>query len=153
MTTPGFESLGLSKKTLALLKKRGFEEPTPIQALAIPLLLGGEGDLVARARTGTGKTAAFGLPLVERLGEPAPHVRALVLVPTRELAIQVHAEIVSLRHGAHPRTVAVSCGQTISLQMRSLERGVGRPACPRDRPGEHGRAGCRRRGFPLDHAG
>ncbi len=124
MTTPDFESLGLSKKTLALLKKRGFEEPTPIQALAIPLLLGGETDLVARARTGTGKTAAFGLPLVERLGEPAPHVRALVLVPTRELAIQVHAEIVSLRHGAHPRTVAVYGGQAISLQMRSLERGV-----------------------------
>ena len=67
MTTPGFESLGLSEKTLALLKKRGFEEPTPIQALAIPLLLNGERDLVARARTGTGKTAAFGLPLVERL--------------------------------------------------------------------------------------
>ena len=124
MTTPDFESLGLSQKTLALLKKRGFEEPTPIQALAIPLLLGGEADLVARARTGTGKTAAFGLPLVERLGEPAPHVRALILVPTRELAIQVHAEIVSLRHGAHPRTVAVYGGQAISLQIRSLARGV-----------------------------
>jgi ATP-dependent RNA helicase DeaD len=124
MATPGFESLGLSDKTLALLKKKGFEEPTPIQALAIPLLLGGEGDLVARARTGTGKTAAFGLPLVEKLSEPAAFVRALVLVPTRELAIQVHAEIVSLRHGAHPRTVAVYGGQAISLQLRSLERGV-----------------------------
>jgi ATP-dependent RNA helicase DeaD len=124
MTTPDFESLGLGEKTLALLKKKGFEEPTPIQALAIPLLLTGEGDLVARARTGTGKTAAFGLPLVERLSEPSPHLRALVLVPTRELAIQVHAEIVSLRHGAHPRTVAVYGGQAISLQLRSLERGV-----------------------------
>jgi ATP-dependent RNA helicase DeaD len=79
---------------------------------------------VARARTGTGKTAAFGLPLVELLSEPAAHVRALVLVPTRELAIQVHAEIVSLRHGTHPRTVAVYGGQAMSLQMRSLERGV-----------------------------
>ena len=124
MTAPSFESLGLSEKTLTLLKKKGFEEPTPIQALAIPLLLTGERDLVARARTGTGKTAAFGLPLVERLSEPFPHVRALVLVPTRELAIQVHAEIASLRHGAHPRTVAVYGGQAISLQMRSLERGV-----------------------------
>ena len=124
MTAPSFESLGLSEKTLALLKKKGFEEPTPIQALAIPLLLTGERDLVARARTGTGKTAAFGLPLVERLSEPSPHVRALVLVPTRELAIQVHAEVASLRHGAHPRTVAVYGGQAISLQMRSLERGV-----------------------------
>ena len=124
MTASTFESLGLSEKTLALLKKKGFEEPTPIQALAIPLLLTGERDLVARARTGTGKTAAFGLPLVERLSEPCPHLRALVLVPTRELAIQVHAEIASLRHGAHPRTVAVYGGQAISLQMRSLERGV-----------------------------
>jgi ATP-dependent RNA helicase DeaD len=124
MNPPTFESLGLSEKTLALLKKRGFEEPTPIQALAIPLLLEGEGDLVARARTGTGKTAAFGLPLVERLFEPADHVRALVLVPTRELAIQVHAEIVSLRHGSHPRTVAVYGGQAMSLQLRSLARGV-----------------------------
>ena len=124
MSDPGFESLGLSEKTLAVLKKKGFEEPTPIQALAIPLLLTGDRDLVARARTGTGKTAAFGLPLVERLAEPSPHVRALVLVPTRELAIQVHAEIASLRHGGHPRTVAVYGGQAISLQLRSLERGV-----------------------------
>ena len=124
MTASTFESLGLSEKTLALLKKKGFEEPTPIQALAIPLLLTGERDLVARARTGTGKTAAFGLPLVEKLSEPSPYVRALVLVPTRELAIQVHAEIASLRYGAHPRTVAVYGGQAISLQMRSLERGV-----------------------------
>jgi len=124
MSTVGFESLGLSEKTLALLKKKGFEEPTPIQALAIPLLLSGDGDLVARARTGTGKTAAFGLPLVERLSEPADHLRALALVPTRELAIQVHAEIVSLRHGARPRIVAVYGGQAISLQLRSLERGV-----------------------------
>jgi ATP-dependent RNA helicase DeaD len=124
MSASGFESLGLSEATLAVLKRKGFEEPTPIQALAIPLLLTGEKDLVARARTGTGKTAAFGLPLVERLSASSPHVRALVLVPTRELAIQVHAEIASLRHGGHPRTVAVYGGQAISLQLRSLEGGV-----------------------------
>ena len=124
MTATDFESLGLGEKTLALLKKRGFEEPTPIQALAIPLLLTGEGDLVARARTGTGKTAAFGLPLVERLCKPAGHVRALVVVPTRELAIQVHGEVVSLRHGTFPRIVAVYGGQAISLQLRSLEHGA-----------------------------
>lgn len=124
MTMPSFESFGLGEKTLAVLKKKGFEEPTPIQALAIPLLLSGTGDLVARARTGTGKTAAFGIPLVERLSEPGKHVRSLVLVPTRELAIQVHAELVSLRHGAHPRTVAVYGGQAIGVQLRSLERGV-----------------------------
>jgi ATP-dependent RNA helicase DeaD len=124
MSATDFESLGLSEKTLTLLKKKGFEEPTPIQALAIPLLLTGEGDLVARARTGTGKTAAFGLPLVERLCKPSDHVRALVLVPTRELAIQVHGEIVSLRHGTLPRLVAVYGGQAISLQLRSLERGA-----------------------------
>jgi ATP-dependent RNA helicase DeaD len=124
MAHSGFDSLGLGDKTLALLRKKGFEEPTPIQALAIPLLLAEGGDLVARARTGTGKTAAFGLPLVELLSEAAEHVRALVLVPTRELAIQVHAEVVSLRHGVHPRTAAVYGGQAISLQLRSLERGI-----------------------------
>jgi ATP-dependent RNA helicase DeaD len=124
MTSPDFKSLGLNEKTLALLEKKGFEEPTPIQAQAIPLLLADGGDLVARARTGTGKTAAFGLPLVERLAVPADHVRALVLVPTRELAIQVHTEISSLRHGASPRIVAVYGGQAIGLQLRSLERGA-----------------------------
>jgi ATP-dependent RNA helicase DeaD len=124
MATNSFESFGLSDRTLAVLKKKGFEEPTPIQALAIPLLLGGEGDVVARARTGTGKTAAFGIPLVERLAGAAPYVRALVLVPTRELAIQVHAEIVSLRSGTCPRAVAVYGGQAISLQLGSLGRGA-----------------------------
>jgi len=124
MQTPSFESLGLGPKTLAVLAKKGFEEPTPIQALAIPLLLSGSEDLVARARTGTGKTAAFGLPIVERFSDPSDHLRALILVPTRELAIQVHAEIASLRHGTHPRLAAIYGGQAMGVQLRTLEHGV-----------------------------
>ena len=85
-----FEELGLSKGTLKVLRKKGFEVPTPIQEITIPAILGGNKDVVAQAQTGTGKTAAFGLPMIELLEENVKHVQALVLTPTRELAIQVH---------------------------------------------------------------
>jgi superfamily II DNA/RNA helicase len=92
-----FESLGLSPAMLETLAKKGFEEPTPIQALAIPRLLVPGPAIAARARTGTGKTAAFGIPLIETLGTDGPIGRtpasALILVPTRELALQVTEEI------------------------------------------------------------
>ncbi len=81
MTTLTFNDFGLSPSLVEALVRKGFEEPTPIQALAIPRLLQGSAHLLAKARTGTGKTAAFGLPLVERLAEPQPKVRAIVLVP------------------------------------------------------------------------
>ena len=97
-----FADLGLGPLALKAIEKKGFEEPTPIQALTIPRLLAPGSDLVARARTGTGKTAAFGLPLIERLSQPQPKVRALILVPTRELALQVSGEIISLRAGEAP---------------------------------------------------
>ena len=89
-----FESLGLAPALLRALSEQGYTEPTPIQAAAIPLVLQGA-DLMAAAQTGTGKTAAFALPLLQRLSEKAQGdgrrpVRALVLTPTRELAAQVH---------------------------------------------------------------
>ena len=92
-----FEELGLSEETLKVLKKKGFEVPSPIQEVTIPAILNGNKDIVAQAQTGTGKTAAFGLPLVERLDEHSRSVQALVLTPTRELAIQVGEEIHSLK--------------------------------------------------------
>ncbi len=119
-----FASLGLKPDTLSAIERKGFEEPTPIQALTIPRLLTDGPDLIARARTGTGKTAAFGLPLVERLSTPTGKVGALVLVPTRELALQVAGEIVSLRSGERPRIAPVYGGASMGEQLRRLAAGV-----------------------------
>lgn len=117
-----FEELGLSGDVRAALDALGYEEPTPIQAEAIPVLLAGK-DVVGRAATGTGKTAAFALPLVERVEREAPGVQALVLAPTRELAVQV-AEAIH-RYGARRvRVLAVYGGQSIDRQIRELKRGV-----------------------------
>ena len=124
MDTPSFESFGLSPETLAALGRKGFEEPTPIQVLAIPRLLKAGPDLIARARTGTGKTAAFGIPFAELLGSSVGRVRALVLVPTRELALQVTAEFSSLRAGPYPRVAAVYGGASIGEQLRRLGSGL-----------------------------
>ena len=84
-----FEDLGLDEATLAAVEKKGFETPSPIQVLAIPRLLEGDANVIAKARTGTGKTAAFGLPLVQTIRKNTGAVEALVLTPTRELALQV----------------------------------------------------------------
>jgi ATP-dependent RNA helicase DeaD len=119
-----FKDLGLGAAALAAIERKGFEEPTPIQVLTIPRLLAAGPNLVARARTGTGKTAAFGLPLIELLSKPQPGVRALVLVPTRELALQVSEEVASLRAGPGPRIAPVYGGASIGEQFRRLGAGV-----------------------------
>jgi ATP-dependent RNA helicase DeaD len=124
MDIPSFESFGLGPAALSALSRKGFEEPTPIQTLTIPRLLKEGPDLIARARTGTGKTAAFGIPFAQLLGEAADHVRALVLVPTRELALQVTAELISLRNGTFPRIAAVYGGASMGEQLRRLGAGV-----------------------------
>ena len=124
MPSPTFSDFGFSAPVLEALTRKGFEEPTPIQSLAIPVLLDGSSHLVARARTGTGKTAAFGLPLVERLSTPGPKVRALILVPTRELAVQVSGEIASFAPGPAPRIATVYGGASMGEQLRRLSRGV-----------------------------
>ena len=119
-----FEDLGLDEIVLDAIKKKGFEVPSPIQVLAIPRLLNGEANVVARARTGTGKTAAFGLPLVQRLREDTGHVRAIILEPTRELAMQTSTEMESFTTGRFPRSMTVYGGSSYSEQIRSLKRGV-----------------------------
>lgn len=119
-----FEELGLSKGTLKALQKKGFEVPTPIQEITIPAILEGGKDVVAQAQTGTGKTAAFGLPMIELLDENVKHVQALVLTPTRELAIQVAEEIHSLKSKKKLSVVPIYGGQSINLQLRSLKKGV-----------------------------
>lgn len=119
-----FDQLGLSESTLKALKQKGFETPTPIQALTIPALLQGQHDIVAQAQTGTGKTAAFALPLIEKLQPGVAHVQALVLAPTRELAQQVAQEIDSLKGSKRLEVVTVYGGQSIVPQLRALKNKV-----------------------------
>jgi ATP-dependent RNA helicase DeaD len=88
-----FESLGIRAEILLALNDLGFTKPTPVQAATIPLLLADEGDMVALARTGTGKTAAFGIPLLERVDPAVKAVQGLVLAPTRELCVQITKDI------------------------------------------------------------
>ncbi|HPN21392.1 MAG TPA: DEAD/DEAH box helicase, partial [Tenuifilaceae bacterium] len=118
-----FRQLGLSEKALEAIQAKGFEQPSPIQKITIPVLLTESGDVIAQAQTGTGKTAAFGLPIIEMLEGQPSGIKALVLVPTRELALQVCDEIISL---AAKRVVvaAVYGGQSISEQQRRIKKGV-----------------------------
>ena len=119
-----FRILGLSENTLHALAKKGFEEPTPIQQKTIPILLKGEVDIIGQAQTGTGKTAAFGLPILEGIKEKSKNVQALILVPTRELAIQVSEELNSFKGEKRLQIVPIYGGQSIEEQLRRLKKGV-----------------------------
>ena len=124
-----FESLGLAPALLRALSEQGYATPTPIQAAAIPLVLESH-DLLAGAQTGTGKTAAFALPLLQKLGvDQAPgkhahHPRALILTPTRELAAQVHDNLRSYGKHLRVRTTAVFGGVGMGGQVQALRRGA-----------------------------
>jgi ATP-dependent RNA helicase DeaD len=122
----GFTALGLNDRLIAALTSLGYEEPTAIQREAIPALLSGS-DVLGQAATGTGKTAAFALPLLHRLGEASDGERAprgLILVPTRELAMQVAEAVHKYARGSGLRVVPIYGGQSIVQQLRALERGV-----------------------------
>ncbi len=116
-----FDELNLSPKTLHALKGAGFEHPTPIQAQAIPHALAGR-DVIGIAATGTGKTAAFLLPILERLGE-RKGTRALVLAPTRELALQIGEELRRFGRGRHVRGAVVIGGVGMAPQTEALHKG------------------------------
>ncbi len=117
-----FENLGLDENLLRSIQKLGFETPTPIQMQAIPALLAGR-DLMGQAQTGTGKTAAFVLPLLQRM-QHGPNVQALILAPTRELAIQVTKAAAQMAQDKALRVMTVYGGQAYSLQIRQLKQGV-----------------------------
>jgi len=122
----GFETFALSPELQKVIKELGYEEPTPIQRETIPHLLAGR-DVLGQAATGTGKTAAFSLPLVERLERSAREpfgTRALVLVPTRELAMQVAEAIRSYGRGRNLLVAAVFGGQELYHQVKVLKTGV-----------------------------
>ena len=118
-----FEDLGLDEITLKAVEKKGFKTPSPIQALAIPRLLSGEANMIARARTGTGKTAAFGLPIMQELRGTRGQVKALILEPTRELAIQTCNEMQSFADGKGPYSCVLYGGASYSTQIKDLRRG------------------------------
>lgn len=118
-----FADLGLSAQTIAAVKAKGFEEPTKIQAACIPLLLKDQVDVIGQAQTGTGKTAAFGLPILEIVDPSVKQVQALILAPTRELAVQVSEEINSLKGDRNLEIAAVYGGASMDLQLRKLRRG------------------------------
>ncbi len=118
-----FEDLGLSYDMLNALSKKGFEEPSEIQRLVIPELLKERTHLIGQAQTGTGKTAAFGIPIIETI-TPDKTVKALILAPTRELANQVSDEIYSLKGDMDIKVQAVYGGASIEQQIKSLKKGV-----------------------------
>jgi len=119
-----FKALGLSDSTLKALKKKGFEEPTPIQEKVIPLFLKGECDIIGQAQTGTGKTTAFGAPLIEKIHEKSGKIQAIILTPTRELAIQVSEELNSLKGDKKLHIIPIYGGQSMTQQLRALKSGV-----------------------------
>ncbi|HEV2855557.1 MAG TPA: DEAD/DEAH box helicase [Thermoanaerobaculia bacterium] len=119
-----FASLGLSEPILKALGEVGYEAPTPIQERTIPTMLAGQ-DLIGQAQTGTGKTAAFALPILEKIDLAVPEVQALVLAPTRELAIQVAEAIHTYsKYVGRVGVLPVYGGQPIQLQLKRLDRGV-----------------------------
>lgn len=120
-----FESLGLSQKITEAVSAIGFETPTAVQAQAIPRLLAGKDDFIGLAQTGTGKTAAFGLPLIQRTDSASPFIQSLVLAPTRELCLQITKEMESFcKNQPGLQLLAVYGGADIGKQIRTLSRGV-----------------------------
>ena len=118
-----FSALGLSEEMLAAVQAKGFETPTSIQRLTIPRLLSGENDIIAQSQTGTGKTAAFGLPILQQIEPSKEGVQSIILVPTRELAVQAAEELLSYNRERLSIT-AIYGGAAMSEQLRRLSRGV-----------------------------
>ena len=124
MSTVLFEDLDLNPQILRAIKEMGFEEATPIQAQSIPAVMSGR-DVIGQAQTGTGKTAAFGIPLLEKIDPKNKKLQAIVLCPTRELAIQVAEEIRNLAKYMHGiKVLPIYGGQEIVKQIRSLKSGT-----------------------------
>ena len=120
-----FEALGLNEQLVQSVTDLGFENPTEIQTKAIPVLLSGTTDFIGLAQTGTGKTAAFGLPSLQLIDGNQRHPQALIVCPTRELCLQITNDIESFKkHSRNIYTEAVYGGASITMQIRNLKRGV-----------------------------
>ena len=121
LEAPSFSSLGLRRDLLEVLEEIGFESPTPIQTALIPVALEGK-DCIGQAQTGTGKTAAFALPILQRLDSSLTTIQALILAPTRELSEQVHSEFRMLARKTKFTSVAIVGGRSIRAQLDALHR-------------------------------
>lgn len=120
-----FDALGLSEEIVKTITEMGFETPTPIQEQAIPILLKGDTDLVGLAQTGTGKTAAFGLPLIELVDSGNKTTQALIVAPTRELSVQITSDLENFSKSIKSlNIVTVYGGASISDQIRKIKRGA-----------------------------
>src|SRR6476659_10076253 len=120
-----FEVLGLEERVIKAIAELGFEKPTAIQEKAIPVLLSGTKDFVGLAQTGTGKTAAFSLPLLQLIDVHEKFPQALIVCPTRELCIQIANEIeLFKKHIRNVHVVAVYGGASIGAQARDIKKGV-----------------------------
>ncbi len=120
-----FKDLGVNKGLLKAVEEMGFVSPTAVQELAIPYLLNGKKDLIALAQTGTGKTAAFGLPCIQHVDRKVKDVQTIVLCPTRELCIQISKDLMKFaKHLDYVKIVAVYGGTSIENQIKSIKKGV-----------------------------
>jgi len=121
--TNEFSSLNLHPQLMQAVSDLGFTTPTPIQSAVIPLMVAGH-DVIGQAQTGTGKTAAFGLPILQSLEPNHPHVQSLIVTPTRELALQVAQAIEEYGRHQNVRVLAVYGGAAYGPQIYELKRGV-----------------------------
>ncbi|MDF2923430.1 MAG: box helicase domain protein [Paenibacillaceae bacterium] len=148
MNESSFASLGISDKYIKRLREEGVLVPTPVQEEAIPVLLSGR-DLIAQAQTGTGKTLAFALPLLQTFDPESPVVQSLIITPTRELAIQITAELRKLAPLAGAHILAVYGGQDVEAQSRKLKGTPAIVVCTPGRLLDH----MRRKTVDLSHVG
>lgn len=123
MTTT-FQDLGISDSIIQSLLLKGYDSPTPIQIQTIPLFLSGDCNIIGQAQTGSGKTAAFGIPIIQNITEKTGHIQAIVLTPTRELALQVCDEMSSFGGMKDLNIVPVFGGQPVPIQLKALARGA-----------------------------
>ncbi len=123
-SVPTFEDLGVSENIINALKAKGFTHPTPIQVKTIPLFMNGDANIIGQARTGTGKTAAFGIPILQNITEKTGHIQAIILTPTRELAMQVSDEMATFGGLPGIGILPVYGGSPIAVQMRALNKGI-----------------------------
>ncbi|MDB4656095.1 DEAD/DEAH box helicase [Flavobacteriales bacterium] len=121
---PTFKELGLKPEIIQALDELGFENPTPIQEKAIPQVLDSKKDLIALAQTGTGKTAAFSLPVLQQLDENSRNIQSIVICPTRELCLQIATDMQKFAKFMNLKTVAVYGGTSIDGQIRDIKRGA-----------------------------
>ena len=120
-----FKDLGINKGLLMAVEEMGFTSPTAVQEQAIPYLLKGKKNLIALAQTGTGKTAAFGLPCIQQVDPKIKHVQTIILCPTRELCIQISKDLLKFaKHLDYVKIIAVYGGTSIENQIKSIKRGV-----------------------------